>query len=240
MSVALSQGIKQVHQTTRYVSKWLAALCLLFVTACSQTFERQTCVTLAAEVIYCLAPLPVNGVWLGDALHTATQTDIAPTQDIQRDSTSLSMGQKVRIQAAGKHHELLSQVELDASQLTIVGLAPLGQALFTLIYDGHTLSSEQSMLLTSEFKAEYLLALMQLIYWPPAQITPYLDGAVISTQMHARGCTVAMCRTINVSPKATQQASVVNIQYSDENPWKADVTLTIPKANLTLQISPIY
>lgn len=184
----------------------ITLLLIIFTTACSHTLQRQTCVALASNVSYCLAPIPA-----ASQIHSLTQ--------------------QVSIQVDGAHHELLTQLELDKQNLTLVGLAPLGQALFTLTYDGNSLSSQQSVLLGDEFKAEYLLALIQLAYWPIEDVNPYLQGASLMTQ----SCDAAQCRTLY----ANQTQSIMQIRYDQQDPWKAEIQLAIPKAKFELKITPI-
>ncbi|MGS0679932.1 DUF3261 domain-containing protein [Shewanella sp. 125m-7] len=205
----------------------LIGLCLLS-TACSQTLQRQTCVELAADVSYCLAPV---------------------SQQVLGEQHAISATQKVSIQTQDSQHELLSQLELEQQQLTLVGLAPLGQALFTLTYDGHTLVSEQSQLLGDQFKAEYLLAIMQLIYWPDASINSHLQGAIIRPY----ACDVALCRGLFFANNMAEseansmldgESPIIAIRYSDlshdsADKWQAQVDLSIKAANFKLAISPI-
>lgn len=216
MSLSLLTGLK--HKL-----KIVIALLLAFMlSACSQTLQRQTCVALAKEVNYCLAPIPLdetNQIWVRSAT------------------------QKAAIRVDSSQHELMTQVEIDANGLTLVGLAPLGQALFTLIYDGSTLTSEQSVLLGSEFKAEYLLALIQLIYWPEETVNSHLQGAILTSG----DCGGSRCRKIYADPSnpttnintGTQNDSIVNIEYSHDDPWQAEIALKIPQAKFELTLTPI-
>ncbi|GIU11342.1 MULTISPECIES: DUF3261 domain-containing protein [unclassified Shewanella] len=215
-----------------------AGLCLL-ITACSQTLQRQTCVELAADVNYCLAPVS--------------------QQDLTDNKQAISATQKVSIETTDNQHELLSQLEITGQQLTLVGLAPLGQALFTLTYDGNTLISEQSQLLGDQFKAEYLLAIMQLIYWPDTSVNRHLQGAKVQSYP----CDATLCRGLffaNNNAKngtidsAADEQPIITIRYnrlddsnlsesslnkSNLDKWQADVNLNIPAANFKLSISPL-
>ena len=231
-----------------HLPKWLSLIVgISLLTACSQLMLRQTCVALATNINYCLAPLPLSSS-LPAGLPKPTPKSESTPKDAPQANTNKpnsspasqhdnkSVTQKVTIQVRKSSHELLSQVELDSQQLTMVGLAPLGQALFTLVYDGTILTSEQSMLLGEEFKAEYLMALMQLIYWPIDELTPYLQGAVLTSP----ACTMALCRELYANADAVQQqTSMISIKYSRLDPWEADVILSIPNAELQLTISPL-
>ncbi len=215
-----------------------AGLCLL-ITACSQTLQRQTCVELAADVSYCLAPVSLQAL-----------TD---------NKQAISATQKISIETTDNQHELLSQLEITGQELTLVGLAPLGQALFTLTYDGNTLISEQSQLLGDQFKAEYLLAIMQLIYWPDTSVNQHLQGAKVQSYP----CDTTLCRGLffannNAKNEAndldSENQPIIAIRYNllddsnlnqsslDKNKldkWQADVNLNIAAANFKLTISPL-
>ncbi|MGG7093301.1 DUF3261 domain-containing protein [Shewanella indica] len=218
----------------------LLATVLVGLSGCSQLLYRQTCVALAKDVSYCLAPLPLNqAAPKGQTSDTKAAkgskqpdepqgSDSVQTQTLEQ---TLSLSQQVRLQRGEQSHELISQLELQPLQMTVVGLAPLGQALFTLIYDGHTLTSEQSVLLGNEFKAEYLLALLQLIYWPEEKLNAYLDGARVKLE----DCAAVLCRVL----LSNDNRELMRISYSSPNIWHAEVTLNMPQADLKLNIKPL-
>lgn len=187
---------------------------LIGMSGCAQHLQRQTCMTLATDLDYCLAPLLQN--------------------------SHQSQSQRVNLEVDGKRHQLMSQLELSPEQLTLVGLAPLGQALFTLTFDGEQLNSEQSLLLGKQFKAEYLLGLLQLIYWPLGDVNRHLQGGVITSP----SCEAVMCRKLyagdNIDNKTNGSSSeIIDISYSDRSLWQANIVLTLAQAKLTLKITPI-
>lgn len=233
---------------------------------CTQLLQRQTCVALAEKVHYCLAPLPnefgnTRDKPLAEPLsNITTNTAIMGQQANSQPEVFLpqSFSQKVSIKVADKSHELLTQVELEGDRMTLVGLAPLGQALFTLVYDGNTLSSEQSVLLGDSFKAEYLMAMMQLIYWPEQRINAHLDGGhlvtdhcdilddTLSNNRSGNRDVTSFCRQINsqdsLNSKNRSQTHVVQIryqQYVGDTLWQAHIHLTMPQAKFALDIEPI-
>jgi hypothetical protein len=218
----------------------LLATVLVGLSGCSQLLYRQTCVALAKDVSYCLAPLPLNqAAPKGQTSDTkAAKGSKLPDEPQGNGSVqaqpleqTLSLSQQVRLQRGEQSHELISQLELQPQQMTVVGLAPLGQALFTLIYDGHTLTSEQSVLLGNEFKAEYLLALLQLIYWPEEKLNAYLDGARVKLE----DCAAVLCRVL----LSNDNRELMRISYSSRDIWHAEVTLNMPQADLKLNIKPL-
>ncbi|GIU46378.1 DUF3261 domain-containing protein [Shewanella algidipiscicola] len=184
----------------------LSVFIALALSGCSQHLQRQTCMPLASEVSYCLAPL------LNEPLRS---------QSLQVD-----------LSIAGNRHQLLSQLELSSQQLTLVGLAPLGQALFTLTFDGQRLDSLQSRILGEQFKAEYLLGLLQLIYWPTETVNRHLHGATMTTVK----CDAPLCRRLYANDN---EANIIDIRYSQPQPWQAQVDLAVVPAELTLHIRPV-
>ena len=199
----------------------LSILLLLLLAGCSHQLQRQTCVLLTPEVNYCLAPLV-----------TASELGLQP----ESSSIDHQLTQKISFTHGDKHHELLTQLELSSEMMTMVGLAPLGQALFTITYDGEAVISKQNMLMGDEFKAEYLMAIMQLIYRPHPQVNPYFSQG----QMQDIDCKVdgnndsARCSALIVKGEPA-----IHISYSKLDPWAADVILRFPTANISLSISPL-
>lgn len=244
-------------------AKWRVIPALLFaslgLTGCSELLFRQTCVALAKDTRYCLAPLPHNFAPATDKPLTEPTAKPADTSSPQTESKTgalspQSFSQKVSIKVGDESHELLTQLELEGERMTLVGLAPLGQALFTLVYDGNTLSSEQSVLLGDSFKAEYLMAMMQLIYWPEQSIRAHLEGGhlviglcktVTETLGDIKGNTIP-CRQIYsqdpLESNSTEQAQVLQINYrqgTGDMLWQAHINLTMPQAKFELEIQPI-
>lgn len=248
----LSPNAKGRTKAIVTVTLMLSSLGLM---GCSELLYRQTCVGFTKDMRYCLAPLPQ---------HFGPATDKPPAkpssnppaanpagtdssnQSQQGDSkakvSSQSFSQKVSIKVGDNTHELLTQLELEGERMTLVGLAPLGQALFTLVYDGNTLSSEQSQLLGNEFKAEYLMAMMQLIYWPEQSIRSHLEGGSLVTGL----CDAIPCRQFysqdTLISYNDNQTQVIQIRYqhqTDDSLWQAHINLTMPQAKFELEIQPI-
>ncbi|BCV55721.1 DUF3261 domain-containing protein [Shewanella algae] len=218
----------------------LLATVLVGLSGCSQLLYRQTCVALAKDVSYCLAPLPLNqAAPKGQTSDTKAAKGSKQPDEPQGSGSvqaepleqTLSLSQQVRLQRGEQSHELISQLELQPQQMTVVGLAPLGQALFTLIYDGHTLTSEQSVLLGNEFKAEYLLALLQFIYWPEEKLNAYLDGARVKLE----DCAAVLCRVL----LSNDNRELMRISYSSHDIRHAEVAMNMPQADLKLNIKPL-
>ncbi|GGM89980.1 DUF3261 domain-containing protein [Shewanella xiamenensis] len=249
----LSPNAKGRTKAIVTVALMLSSLGLM---GCSELLYRQTCVGFTKDMRYCLAPLPQHFGPATDKPLTKPTTQPAAnpagtnsanqSQSQQGDSkakvSSQSFSQKVSIKVGDNTHELLTQLELEGERMTLVGLAPLGQALFTLVYDGNTLSSEQSQLLGNEFKAEYLMAMMQLIYWPEQSIRSHLEGGSLVTGL----CDAIPCRQFysqdTLISYNDNQTQVIQIRYqhqTDDSLWQAHINLTMPQAKFELEIQPI-
>lgn len=249
----LSPNAKGRTKAIVTVALMLSSLGLM---GCSELLYRQTCVGFTKDMRYCLAPLPQHFGPATDKPLTKPTTQPAAnpagtnsanqSQSQQGDSkakvSSQSFSQKVSIKVGDNTHELLTQLELEGERMTLVGLAPLGQALFTLVYDGNTLSSEQSQLLGNEFKAEYLMAMMQLIYWPEQSIRSHLEGGSLVTGL----CDAIPCRQFysqdTLISYNDNQTQVIQIRYqhqTDDTLWQAHINLTMPQAKFELEIQPI-
>ncbi len=67
---------------------------------------------------------------------------------------------------ADGQESLLAVLELDAQHIAMAGLSNDGLSLFNLTYDGRTVVSDKSPLLPESVKPEFILADLQLVYWP--------------------------------------------------------------------------
>jgi hypothetical protein len=190
----------------------LLCLALMQLSACSQRLVRDTCVKLAEDVNYCLAPLSeLNAMGLSS-------------------NQVVSLSQMVSFTHDQEQHELLTQLEIDGQNMTLVGLAPLGKALFTVFYDGHTLTSQQSQFMGDQFKAEYLMAIMQLTYWSSESINRQLSAGKLIDESYG----------LSRKKRLVHQGKpLIELTYSQANPWEADVTIDIRAAKIQLQIEPL-
>jgi hypothetical protein len=67
---------------------------------------------------------------------------------------------------ADREETLLVVLELDNQHIAMAGLSNDGLSLFNLTYDGKTVLSDNSPLLPETVKPEFMLADLQLVYWP--------------------------------------------------------------------------
>jgi hypothetical protein len=180
-------------------------VCLL-LGGCSQQLQRQTCVTLSNNIDYCLAPL---------------------NHQVKQDAHS----QMVQFTHEGKSHQLITELQIDNQTMTLVGLAPLGQPLFTIVYDGHTLVSQQSSLLGQQFKAEYLMAILQLVYWPTETVNQHISAGTWGQKQ----CGSPLCRQL----VQYGNEPVLTAEYSHTDPWQATIDIRIAQANVQIKIQAL-
>jgi hypothetical protein len=81
----------------------------------------------------------------------------------------LSLQQHLTVERAGRIDELDTALEIDAHQLTLVGLA-FGQRVMTLQYDGKELKTWRHIMLPPQVRGEDVLEDLQLTLWPAAAI----------------------------------------------------------------------
>ncbi|MCL1143512.1 DUF3261 domain-containing protein [Shewanella gaetbuli] len=190
-------------RTLSLLACWLlVTVVMVSLSGCSQQLQRQTCVTLASNLDYCLAPI---------------------SQAITADAYS----QTVEFTHDEKSHQLLTELQIDHQTMTLVGLAPLGQPLFTIVYDGDTILSQQSSLLGEQFKAEYLMAMLQLAYWPLEEVNQSLSNG----QYRQVPCEYALCRQL-----IDNNQRVIEVNYSKQDPLMADIEMNINQANVHIKI----
>ena len=82
---------------------------------------------------------------------------------------SIALQQHLSIERNGRTDEMDAALEVDSSQLQLVGLA-LGQRVLSLTYDGKTMSTWRHFMLPQQVRAEDILEDMQLTLWPLASI----------------------------------------------------------------------
>lgn len=75
-----------------------------------------------------------------------------------------------------RQESLVCVLELDSRRIAMAGLTNEGLSLFNLSYDGHTLTSDKSPLLPDAVAPEFMIADLQLVYWPVAELENILPA----------------------------------------------------------------
>ena len=84
---------------------------------------------------------------------------------------SLSVLQSLEVQYKGETHQLLAQLEITPKKMTFVGLSPMGNRLFTVLWTGQNFSDENLLKNIKDewpfpFEPKRILADVQLALWP--------------------------------------------------------------------------
>lgn len=74
--------------------------------------------------------------------------------------------QQITAQWPDRKETLLCVLELDQQRVAMAGLTNDGVGLFNLTYDGKTIVLDKSPLLPKSLSPEFVIADLQLVYWP--------------------------------------------------------------------------
>lgn len=144
----------------------------------------------------------------------------------------LSLQQHLTVERAGRTDELDTALEIDADQLTLVGLA-VGQRVMTLQYDGKELKTWRHFMLPAQVRGEDVLEDLQLTLWPAAAIRAALpkDWDLQDSETgNAAG--TAMRRTLSF-----KQQPVMVIAYPTPQRWGGKVVLNNLRYHYRLTIT---
>lgn len=134
----------------------------------------------------------------------------------------------------GEHSErFIGQLEFHGDgRLTLAALSPLGQRLFLLQYDGRRLDYQPFAPLAGRFEPAYVLADLELAFWPVERLRPSLRAAGFELDedqgVRRLSRDGALLASVRITPGAHWPARVVL-----DNPGRHyRLTLT------TLEVSP--
>jgi len=140
-------GLKCIHKIKSSVFTYrrsfagvLAIIILFALFACTQNTESVKPLKIARDVEFSLLPPESFG-------------------------QSLSLLQSLEINYKGESRQLLAQLEINPNKITLVGLSPLGNRLFTVLWTGESLSEEYLAEWPFPFSPKHILADVQLALW---------------------------------------------------------------------------
>ncbi|WP_299693915.1 DUF3261 domain-containing protein [Hydrocarboniphaga sp.] len=101
-------------------------------------------------------------------------------------------------------------LDIDAARITVIGLNPTGQRLFSLVSDSSGNKLEQSPLIAAPIPPERFLADLQLVYWPLAawQAATTGSGWVVSEP-------VPGTRRLKY-----RERLIAEVHYAGSDPWR--------------------
>jgi hypothetical protein len=127
---------------------------------------------------------------------------------------------------------LLCVLELDKQHIAIAGLSNEGLSLFNLSYDGKKLTVDKSPLLPDSVTPEYIIADLQLVYWPVAELQKILPSPwrLVETRLIA-----SLQRDLFY-----QDQKITTVHYSAlDNQWAKSVELINHRYHYQLNIKTI-
>ena len=140
-------GLKCIHKIKSSVFTYrrsfagvLAIIILFALFACTQNTDSVKPLKIARDVEFSLLPPESFG-------------------------QSLSLLQSLEINYKGESRQLLAQLEINPNKITLVGLSPLGNRLFTVLWTGESLSEEYLAEWPFPFSPKHILADVQLALW---------------------------------------------------------------------------
>lgn len=115
---------------------------------------------------------------------------------------------------------------VDARQVTVIGLSPLGQRLFDIRYDGQTVAVEQSPLLPADLPVQRFLSDLQLAYWPLPAWRAALAGSDWQVSEPVPGT-----RRLH-----HHQRLIAEVHQPDDTPWQGRLWLSNFEFDYSLSI----
>lgn len=133
---------------------------------------------------------------------------------------AISVQQHLRVERGGRIDELDAALEVDASQLDLVGLA-FGQRVLSLHYDGQQMTTWRHMMLPAQVRAEDVLEDLQLTLWPVQAVRAALPAGWTVEEQDRDGRPGSSARRT----LALDGQPVTVIDYSTTPRWSGTVQL---------------
>ena len=127
-----------------------------------------TCVRLPSLLLLCL----LQGLLLAgcQSLQRAAAPTAPPLLSPAAAGFSLQATQQLSLQQGDNTHQLLAALVVSPLQLRLTGVSALGQRLLQLDFDGQELRSQHYHDLQLPLSDEWIVAQLQLAYWPLAAL----------------------------------------------------------------------
>ena len=125
----------------------------------------------------------------------------------------LSLTQAVKIQYHDKQYDFIARMEIADQSFKMVGLSTMGIQLFSIYSTDSYYEFETTPLIGKELNLSYLLADLQLAYWP-------ID--LLNSQLRKQDAFIevaALQRSLFQNARA-----LVEIQYSNSSDWNKNIT----------------
>lgn len=149
---------------------------------------------------------------------------LAPA-DLER---SLAALQKVSGERDGQQYVMLFQLEIDARHLAMVGSTVGGNTLFSLEYRDGKVNTSVSPLVPAQIDPAWVLADLQLVFWPQAAIERALAGSAFS-----------LASSPGLRELYYRRERLIRVEYSSVDPWRGPVTLKNDKFDYEYRIETL-
>jgi hypothetical protein len=147
------------------------------------------------------------------ALLAGCATHVAPPAKISLASPSAlsprSATQVIHAVYGARAITLSTAIQLDAAKLKVVGVTATGQRLFTVGWDGVTVTAEKSIFVPASVDPERVLADVQLALWPLAAVQKTFGAAGLEVSEPFAG----------VRRLRRGDALVAEVHYAGADPW---------------------
>lgn len=140
----------------------------------------------------------------------------------------LSLTQSVKIQYEDKQYDFIARMEIADQSFKMVGITSVGIKLFSIDSADNYYEFETTSLIGKELNLTYLLADLQLAYWPVNMLNLQLqkDNAFIEINPKQR--------LISKNNKV-----IIDIQYSNSNHWNKNITFKHLQRNYSVIINTL-
>lgn len=140
---------------------------------------------------------------------------------------ALNGTQLVSVTRDGESQTFLGRLQIDRDNLRLAGLSLFGTELFTLDYDGQHVSGHA---VQGEWHPELLLAMLELTLAPAAELPPRLQGLALSVRASAARQVRELREGGHLIARIARPITITA---------DAPTEIMIPKANLTLRMTPL-
>ena len=161
------------------------------------------------------------------------QVDIATDINLKllpplRLSHPVHLTQNIIINYMGEQHQLICKIEMKNNSFKMVAFSSIGLKLFSIQSNGYSYITDVTPMLDKQLNIMYLLADIQLTYWPVEQLNARLKAS-----------------NANIRPNSLNRKifkagnEIINIQYSSNSLWNKNVTFKHLSRGYTVQINTL-
>ncbi len=142
--------------------------------------------------------------------------------------TAVSLTQSVSIDFNGQQHQFIGKLEISDHSFKMVGISHIGMKLFSIYSENNLYVLEASPTLGSQLDIEYLLADLQLIYWPVKKLNQQLQQTTASLKFDKLGRQLL-----------NNNEPIITIRFTNNKQWNKDVTYKHLKRGYTVHIKTL-